>query len=144
MNAIPYRWPRPDPIIQSGGEIPAEQSYIYLVTRMGAGASRAGKGFAFAKAAAFKIWSGTVDNWHEGAHLAEAAREAGLDGPALEREAKADAAALDAQIAQNEADQKAAGHWGVPLFAFNGECFFGQDRIDHLLFRLKQQGLTKR
>jgi len=145
MRAIPYRWPRPDPIVQTGpGEVAPDQPYIYRVSRMGAAAARAGKGFAFAYAASAKIWSGTIDDWHLGPHLGDAAAEAGLDGAALEHEANEDAAALDAIISANEADQKAAGHWGVPLFAFDGECFFGQDRIDHLLWRLMQHGLQPR
>jgi len=47
-------------------------------------------------------------------------------------------------IEANAAAQQAAGHWGVPLFVFQGEPFFGQDRIDHLLWRLKQHGLAER
>ncbi len=145
MHAIPYRWPHPDPIVQlAPGKVAPDQPYIYRVSRMGAAAARAGKGFDFAKAAAFKIWSGVIDDWHLGSHLADAASEAGLDGAALEREAETEAAALDAEIAANEAAQQQAGHWGVPLFAFNGECFFGQDRLDHLIWRMKQNGLKER
>ena len=47
-------------------------------------------------------------------------------------------------IEANETAQTAAGHWGVPLFVFEGEPFFGQDRIDHLLWRMKQHGLKAR
>jgi hypothetical protein len=35
-------------------------------------------------------------------------------------------------------------HTGVPLFVFKGEPFFGQDRMDMLIWRLKQHGLTER
>ena len=35
-------------------------------------------------------------------------------------------------------------HTGVPLFVFEGEPFFGQDRMDMLIWRLKQHGLTER
>ncbi len=55
-----------------------------------------------------------------------------------------DAEALSAEIASNEAAQRAAGHWGVPLFVFNDEPFFGQDRLDHLIWRMRQSGLTER
>jgi 2-hydroxychromene-2-carboxylate isomerase len=47
-------------------------------------------------------------------------------------------------IATNEAAQKAAGHWGVPLMVFEGEPFFGQDRVDHLIWRMSKHGLKKR
>jgi 2-hydroxychromene-2-carboxylate isomerase len=50
----------------------------------------------------------------------------------------------DALIKRNESDLAAAGHWGVPTFVFKGEPFFGQDRIDTLLWRLEQHGLSRR
>jgi len=144
MQETPFRWPNPDPIIQSFGEVASEQPRIWPVSRLGAAAERLGRGFAFAKAASFKIWSGSIDGWHEGPHLADAAREAGLDPQAVFALLESDSERLDADIAANEAAQKAAGHWGVPLFVFEGEPFFGQDRIDHLVWRLRQNGLRAR
>jgi 2-hydroxychromene-2-carboxylate isomerase len=76
--------------------------------------------------------------------LAEAARRAGLDLGELDAEAIADAEALDAEIAANQAALEAAGHWGVPTLVFEDEPFFGQDRIDIVLWRLQQRGLEKR
>ncbi|MEZ5971009.1 MAG: DsbA family protein [Hyphomonadaceae bacterium] len=146
MHNIPYRWPRPDPIIMdiTSGEVAAEQPYIHRVSRMGAAATRAGRGFEFARRASHKIWSGEVDAWHEGDHLANAATEAGLDPAALEAAVRDNGEALAAEITQNESDQRNAGHWGVPLFVFENEPFFGQDRLDHLVWRLKQAGLKER
>jgi len=34
-----------------------------------------------------------------------------------------------------------AGHWGVPLMVYKAEPFYGQDRFDQLLWRIKE-GLT--
>lgn len=146
MHAIPYRWPRPDPIVMdmAKGEVAEEQPYIHRVSRMGVAAERAGKGFAFVRRAAHAIWSGEVDNWHEGAHLADAARDAGLDPVKIAASVEADGDDLAEEIARNEAAQRKAGHWGVPLFAFNDEPFFGQDRLDHLIWRMKQAGLQER
>ncbi|MEZ6023081.1 MAG: DsbA family protein [Hyphomonadaceae bacterium] len=146
MHEIPYRWPRPDPIVMdvSKGEVAAEQPYIYRVSRLGVAAARAGKGFAFARRAAHAIWSGEVDNWHEGDHLSRALTDAGLDAAAFEAEIDANAESLDAEIAENEAAQRNAGHWGVPLFVFNDEPFFGQDRLDNLIWRMRQLGLQER
>ena len=56
----------------------------------------------------------------------------------------ADTPAFVAIVENNQVDQRAAGHWGVPMTVFNNEAFFGQDRFDQLVFRLKQQGLQKR
>lgn len=146
MHNIPYRWPRPDPIIMDigSGEVAADQPYIHRVSRMAVAAEHAGRGFAFVRRAARKIWSGEVDDWHEGDHLAQAATEAGLDAAALDAEVSTEADALAAEITENETSQRNAGHWGVPLFVFQGEPFFGQDRIDHLLWRMKQAGLRER
>lgn len=146
MHNIPYRWPKPDPIIMDigSGEVAADQPYIHNVSRMGAAAEREGKGFAFARRASHAIWSGEIDNWHEGGHLARAAADAGLNPNSIAATVRDDAANLAEEIERNEADQRAAGHWGVPLFVFDHEPFFGQDRLDHLIWRLKQSGLKER
>jgi len=47
-------------------------------------------------------------------------------------------------IAENQKALEKAGHWGVPTMVLDGEPFFGQDRIDQLLFRLKQKGVKRR
>lgn len=146
MNGIPYRWPRPDPIVQDREtrEVAKDQPYIMRISRLGALAAERGKGFAFVRAASHMMWSGETDDWHAGGRLAACADAVGLDGAALERDAAADATRLDAIIEANEAAQTVAGHWGVPLFAFEGEPFFGQDRVDHLVWQMKQRGLRER
>lgn len=146
MHDIPYRWPRPDPIVMdiAKGEVAAEQPYIHRVSRMGVAATRAGKGFAFVRRAARTIWSGEIDNWHVGDHLANAARDAGLDPVKIASSVEIDGDDLAEEIARNETAQRNAGHWGVPLFVFNDEPFFGQDRLDHLVWRMKQAGLRER
>jgi 2-hydroxychromene-2-carboxylate isomerase len=146
MHNIPYRWPKPDPIVMdiSSGEVAAEQPYIHRVTRMGVAAERLGRGFQFARKASHAIWSGEVDAWHEGEHLSRAASDAGLNADTLEATVRDEGDDLGAEIERNVADQRNAGHWGVPLFVFNHEPFFGQDRLDHLVWRMKQAGLTER
>ena len=47
-------------------------------------------------------------------------------------------------IAGNEKDHAASGHWGVPTFVFEKEPFFGQDRIDLLIWRMQSKGLARR
>jgi 2-hydroxychromene-2-carboxylate isomerase len=146
MNGIPYRWPRPDPIVQDRDtrEVAKEQPFIMRVSRLGALAAERGKGFEFVRAASHMMWSGEMDDWHDGGRLAACANAVGLDGDGLERDAAAEAARLDTVIEANEDGQTKAGHWGVPLFVFEGEPFFGQDRIDHLVWRMKQRGLSER
>ena len=69
---------------------------------------------------------------------------AGLDLGALDAEASRDANRYDDIIAANQKALDDAGHWGVPTMVFKDEPFFGQDRIDLLVWRLKQHGLRPR
>jgi len=62
----------------------------------------------------------------------------------MDREIAADPEAYERLIEQNQKALQAAGHWAVPTFVFGGEPFFGQDRIDLLVWRLRQRGLTAR
>ena len=146
MQGIPYRWPRPDPVVQNLAtrEIAAEQPLIRRIVRLGQAAARAGRGLEFAHEVATLIWSGEVDGWDEGEHLARAAGRAGLDLARLDAEVVRDADVLDAEIAGNQQALEAAGHWGVPTLVFEGEPFFGQDRIDMALWRMQQKGLAER
>ena len=145
FHGIPFHPPRPDPIVQDMAtrRIAADQPYIRRLVRLGQAAARRGKSLAFCAEVAALIWGGT-ENWHEASHLAEAATRAGLDLAELDAEADADAEALDAEVAANQASLEAAGHWGVPTLVFEGEPFFGQDRIDLALWRMKEAGLAKR
>ena len=146
MLDIPFRWPRPDPVVQdlTTREIAKDQPLIHRICRLGQTATRKGKGLVFADEVSRLIFSGEVDNWHEGNHLAGAADRVGLDLAELETEAASDADALDAEIAANQDALETAGHWGVPTLVFDGEPFFGQDRVEMARWRMEQKGLTKR
>lgn len=145
FHGIPFGPPRPDPIIQDlmTRKIAEDQPYIRRITRLGQAAARKGKGLAFAHEAAKLIWGG-AENWHEGEHLAGAALRAGLDLAELDAEVAAQAEELDSEIAANQQALEDAGHWGVPTLVFEGEPFFGQDRIEMVKWRMEQKGLAKR
>jgi len=145
FHGIPFGPPRPDPIIQdiATRKIADDQPYIRRVTRLGQAAARRGKGIAFAHEAGRLIWGG-AEGWHEGEHLKDAAGRAGLDLAELDAEVAAQAEELDAEIAANQEALEAAGHWGVPTLVFEGEPFFGQDRIEMAKWRMEQQGLQPR
>lgn len=145
---LPFKWPKPDPIVQyvddQGQRRTGEdQPYIARLTRLGVVAAELGRGIEFADEVARVIWGGTPD-WHEGSHLAAAAERAGLSLDEMDQQVIDEADRLESVIIQNQADHHAAGHWGVPTCAFNGEPFFGQDRLDVLLWRLKGAGLQAR
>jgi 2-hydroxychromene-2-carboxylate isomerase len=142
---LPFRWPRPDPVQQAPGVgYRMEQPYIHRLTHLGVAAVERGRGLPFLREVSHTIWSGEVDNWHEGDHLARAAERAGLDYADLSAAADGEADRLAAIVEANQVDQRAAGHWGVPMMAFGGEPFFGQDRMDQLKWRMDQAGLARR
>jgi 2-hydroxychromene-2-carboxylate isomerase len=145
-EGIPYGWPRPDPIVQDFAtrEVAAEQPYIHRLTRLGVAATERGRGLPFVAEVARVIWGGHVDGWHEGSHLADAAARADLDLGELDAAIAADAERHDAVIAANQHALEAAGHWGVPTMVFAGEPFFGQDRTDLLVWRMRKHGLRAR
>jgi 2-hydroxychromene-2-carboxylate isomerase len=104
----------------------------------------AGRGLAFLEHVSPLLWDGSVEGWDQGTHLAEALARADLDLTALDRDIAADPARYDALIEQNQDAHIQAGHWGVPTMVFRGEPFFGQDRIELLIWRMQQHGLRKR
>lgn len=143
---LPYRWPRPDPVVMDMAtrRYPAEQPYIHRLSRLGQLAAERGRGLPFIAAVSHLIWSGTTDDWHSGDHLARATAAAGLDLAEMDATLATDGERLAAAIADHETAQRAAGHYGVPLIAFGGEPFFGQDRFDQFVWRLEQAGLARR
>ena len=74
--------------------------------------------------------------WAEERNIADAetiaaiAGEQGLDGAALQ--AKAADAAVEAEFAQNTEDAIAADVFGSPTWIYEGELYWGQDRLDFL------------
>jgi len=143
MLGVPHAWPSPDPIVQDmqNFKIAAEQPYIYRLTYLGVEAERRERGLAFAREVSRMIFGGTRD-WHLGAHLAQATQRAGLDLGEMDA-AIADPAWHRARVEENQKALSDAGHWGVPTFVFNGEPFFGEDRIDTLRWRLGRHALQR-
>jgi 2-hydroxychromene-2-carboxylate isomerase len=83
----------------------------------------------FVLAASRAIWAEAIDvAGDEG--LRPICERAGLSWPACE-EALHDRR-LRARVDANTAALIDLGHWGVPVFAFDGELFWGQDRIEDL------------
>lgn len=75
------------------------------------------------------IWSKELNISDEGV-LAELIGQAGFDAKAILVHAKSDEAA--ATRAQNSQDAIAADVVGAPAYVYNGEAFWGQDRLDYL------------
>ena len=135
---MPFRWPRPDPVVMdlATRTYPKVQPHIHRLTRLGQLAAERGQGLPFLHEVSHALWSGEVDSWHEGEHLAEAAARAGCDLAEMDAVLAVEAERLDAAIKANEAAQREGGHYGVPLMVLNGEPFFGQDRVEQLVWRI--------
>ena len=146
FHGLPFRRPVPDPVVQDPKtlEIASEQPYIFRLGHLGVAAVERGKGLAFCDQVSRLLWDGTVDGWNQGDHLARAAERAGLQLSELDHAIAAEPARHEAVLADNDAALRAAGHWGVPTAVLRGEPFFGQDRFEVLVWRLRQNGLAPR
>jgi 2-hydroxychromene-2-carboxylate isomerase len=143
---LPYQWGKPDPVsthIDENGihRMDKVQPYIYRLTYLGVLAEERGYGIEFAEQVSRLIWS--TNDWDKGTLLADATRRAGLNLTELDTALERDKARLEAIVKENQQGLAASGHWGVPTFVFAGEPFFGQDRLDALLWRLRQNGLEE-
>lgn len=143
---VPIRWPVPDPVLMDFATrtYPVEQPHIHRLTQLGQLAAERGLGLAFIDEVSRIIWNGSVDDWHEGDHMARAVARAGLDLADMDAAVVSDRGRLDAAIRESQDAQRAGGHYGVPLMVFEGEPFFGQDRFDQLKWRMEQKGLERR
>jgi len=89
----------------------------------------AGRERAFVLEASRAIWAQACDVARD-EPLRAVCERAGLEWPAC-------AAALGdpdllARVEENTATLAALGHWGVPVLSYEGELFWGQDRIEDL------------
>jgi len=141
-----FRWADPDPVavelVDGVQTMRQHQPYIFRLTYLGVLAEERGKGIQLAKEVSSLIWS--TKDWHEGDQLAEAVKRAGLDLAEMDKLIEREAVRLQKILDANQESLSSAGHWGVPLMVFNNEPFFGQDRLDQVLWRLKQLGLKEK
>ena len=84
------------------------------------------------------LWDGSTPGWDEGDHLATAMGAAGLDLDEV-------LAATPWSEAMKSLDANAReiiglGHWGVPLMVYHDEPFYGQDRFDQMIWRMRLEG----
>ncbi len=137
-----FGFPSPDPIDMdmAAGKVAPDQPLMDRLMGLGVAACEMGRGLEFAASISARIWTGK--SWSDDASLADAAAGAGLDFARLEDWARDHGAKVQAVIAENEAAQL-VHHWGVPLMVLDGEPFFGQDRIESLVWRLEQRGLRR-
>ena len=145
---VPYRYPDPDPVRQKpnfGAVLPMDQQDdIKVLTYTAVAAAEMGKGWEYLDQVSRMMWNGSIRGWNKGDHLKDAIDRAGIDGAKLIAEVKTNPKKYDALIDRNQKGQDKAGFGGVPLMVLNDEPFFGQDRIDQLIWRLEKNGVKKR
>ena len=146
FNGIPFQFPKPDPIVQDmeTRAIAAEQPSIYRLTWLALEAARRGKGLEFACEVGHALWGEGIEDWHLDENLGPIVARCGLDLVELDAAVSGRDAELDAEVNANQAAEEAAGHWGTPCLIFDGEPFFGQDRIEMAIWRMQQHGLKPR
>ena len=155
MKNIPYRWPSPDPIVMEmpnkksnkelkSPKIDNNQPYIYRITRLGVLAGLYNKDLEYVCNVAKLIWDGKTKDWDKGNHINNILSNIGLNAEQMNTEVITRKDEIEKIISNNQTLHRETGHWGVPVFGFNNEPFFGQDRLDVLLWRLKQNGLEER
>lgn len=137
---MPFRRPVPDPITQNPDtlEVVPDQPLARWLGHLGIAATEADRGLAFCAEVSRLLWDGSVDQWHEGGHLQNACSRAGLDWSTLLTHVTENPNYYEQQLQANADALTAAGHWGVPTMVYEGETFFGQDRIDVLSWHVKR------
>ena len=145
FRGLPFHRPRPDPVAQDPVTLAAAADHP-IARRLGrlcVAAAERGQGLAFCDVLSRLLWDGSIDGWDKGDHLSAATARAGLELAEMEAAIAAEPERYELVLAANDAALRAAGHWGVPTMVFQGEPFFGQDRIGTLLWRMRQHGLER-
>ena len=139
---VPFALPNPDPIVMDmqTGKVAPDQPNMTRIMALAIAATEKGRGLEFAKSASSRIWTGR--SWIDDEALRGICEDAGLELGPLAEWAQENEQEISGIIAANEAAQL-EHHWGVPLMVLDGEPFFGQDRIDSLIWRLGTLGLKR-
>ncbi len=138
---VPYAQPIPDPVVFDpvSSEPVADQPYIPRLTRLTLAARELGHEHGFLCSVMRLIWGGEIRGWDKADHLAGIAQALGMDFDQLSAIAEDNAERFDREVDDNGDRLTDAGHWGVPCMVLDGEPFFGQDRVDLLIWRLHQK-----
>lgn len=123
-----------------------KQDLIKTTTHGAAAAAEIGKGWEYLNQVDRMIWNGTTKDWDKGTRLQDAIERAGIDAEPFIADIADNPKKYDAIVERNHQMPltNVCGHYGVPLFDFQGEPFFGQDRIDQIVWRIKEFGLSER
>ncbi|SOY49706.1 2-hydroxychromene-2-carboxylate isomerase [Cupriavidus taiwanensis] len=101
-------------------------SKLIIAAQLAHGTARA---MALTGAIGAAVWA-QQRNIADAATLAQIADETGLDGAGLLKASEAQS--VQAAYAQNTQDAISAGVFGAPWYVYDGQPFWGQDRLDFL------------
>ena len=137
---LPYAYPDPSPIQFKPHSLWLPQDKQPLnehLNRLYVGAVQAEKGLEFLDNVGRMLWNGSTPGWDKGNHLFQAMAAAGLDLDDVLNATPWSKAkmVLDA----NAQAMIEAGHWGVPLMVYCDEPFYGQDRFDQIVWRIRSE-----
>ncbi len=121
-----------------------DQPYILWMVRLACAAQLAGKSLDFQVEIAPLVWSDRSDFWPADVPEAFNKVDTGMSYEATIKDIQANPAKYDAVFMENEKLQTDAGHGGIPVMTFRREPYYGQDRFDHMFYRLIENGLTRR
>ncbi len=162
---VPFNFPVPDPIWQNWQpdhkdwlftHPPEKQPYIFWVTRLACYASLQGKAIDYINQVSYLIWSGVVHPNNPAAatdpakgHWPNYVKEYfnridGLDYDKAIAYIRTNPKEVDQCWIDNAEGMARTGHGGVPLMVIHDEPFFGGDRFDQFVWRLRENGLTRR
>ena len=135
---LPYAYPDPSPIQFKPGSfwLPEDEQplneYLY---RLYVGAVRAEKGLEFLDSVGRMLWDGSTPGWDRGDCLTHAMAGAGLELDDVLKATPWNKAKI--MLDGNAQAMINAGHWGVPLMVYRDEPFYGQDRFDQIIWRMR-------
>lgn len=135
MLGVSYGEPAVSPVAFRPGSLwhaAPEQPRVGPLYHLFGAAVLRGSGLAFLDQVMRLIWDGQGRDWTDQAVMRAALARAGMEYDALQA---TQAEQVDALLKENEADML-VHHHGVPLMVLHGEPFYGQDRFDHLCWRL--------
>ena len=162
---VPFNFPVPDPIWQVWQpdsknwlqvHPPEKQPYVFWLTRLACYASLQGKAIDYVDQVSYLIWSGVVSpksavgatdpaKGHWPNYVKEYFnRIDGLDYDEAIAYIRKNPEEIDQCWIDNAEGMARTGHGGVPLMVYQDEPFFGGDRFDQFVYRLRENGLTRR
>lgn len=130
MLGYPFYRPDPDPLTP---DPTTNKARAIALTERCVVAHRFGRGLQYAEALSSLLFAKS-GNWTS--NLDQVTITCGLDPVLFDEYVYEHRSDISAEIEDNQHALGNSGHWGVPLMVFNGEPFFGQDRIDLLAWRL--------